>query len=620
MGFAVIFTRLSDGIGREAAIILAYLLFAAFSLGAGRAHTLNQLIALRVFQGIGGSGLYSMIMVVGVEVTPSKYWGALSGIIGMTLAIGSVLVFGLQQGGSTIYAWSSATIISTLTLAGACWTGFFMWTSWLSHGKIHGLRAIFPINIALARPLGPSIILILLSGCGLLSTLDGGRDFYSPTYGYEFILGLGVGLTFSSSTLLASLTSKPEDVAAAQGALSQARILGGSIGLAMATIVLNNRISDNLAGVVDPLGIKSIQQSVNAVVTLSPTNQALVRRAYSDAFNEQMRICAYLSAAGLLISLATYQKAPPSVAAMREKQKMRVEDHICQILMVHGFGTNAAIFEAQTAPLRALLPAHWDYHFVQAPLDCGPAPGIEHFYPDQTYKCWYHIPSLTEIASGHEYLYNIVEDEGPFDGAMMLASLLLHHTNSAPHSSPPFRSVILMNGYMPWSASPDLGLDVTPCVITHQEIPTTLVETEHLLKSIGQKDDPSHRTSGSPENGPYGSLYPPMLQQQHPSPAAISISQPPHPHQSSSTYTSRRFFPEIDKIRISIPTAHILGTQDALFESGAKMTEMCDAKVMRVYKHARGHEIPTRWGRNGVRDVEKIRDVIEKTVQRAEFG
>lgn len=90
-GFATIFARLSDGIGREAAVILAYVLFAAFSLGGGLAQTLNQLIALRVLQGIGGAGLYSMFMVVGPEITPVQHWGVLSGIIGITLAVGSVL-------------------------------------------------------------------------------------------------------------------------------------------------------------------------------------------------------------------------------------------------------------------------------------------------------------------------------------------------------------------------------------------------------------------------------------------------------------------------------------------------------------------------------------------------
>ena len=91
IGFAIIFTRLSDGIGRQPAVIFAYVLFAAFSLGGGLARTLNQLIALRVLQGIGGSGLYSMLMVIGVEITPVQYWGALSGMIGGVLATGSVL-------------------------------------------------------------------------------------------------------------------------------------------------------------------------------------------------------------------------------------------------------------------------------------------------------------------------------------------------------------------------------------------------------------------------------------------------------------------------------------------------------------------------------------------------
>ena len=90
-GFAIIFTRLSDGIGRQPAVIIAYVLFAAFSLGGGLAQTLGQLIALRFLQGIGGAGLYSMLMVIGVEITPVQYWGGLSGMIGLILATGSVL-------------------------------------------------------------------------------------------------------------------------------------------------------------------------------------------------------------------------------------------------------------------------------------------------------------------------------------------------------------------------------------------------------------------------------------------------------------------------------------------------------------------------------------------------
>lgn len=91
MGFAIIFARLSDGIGRQEATIIAWLFFGAFSLGGGLSKTLNQLIGFRVLQGIGGSGLYSMIMVIGAQITPINHWGTFSAMIGVTIATGSIL-------------------------------------------------------------------------------------------------------------------------------------------------------------------------------------------------------------------------------------------------------------------------------------------------------------------------------------------------------------------------------------------------------------------------------------------------------------------------------------------------------------------------------------------------
>lgn len=53
---------------------------------------------------------------------------------------------------------------------------------------------------------------LILLGSGLLSTLSGGKEFYKPTYGYQFILGLGVGLTFSAGTVLTNLANNADDV------------------------------------------------------------------------------------------------------------------------------------------------------------------------------------------------------------------------------------------------------------------------------------------------------------------------------------------------------------------------------------------------------------------------
>jgi MFS family permease len=56
LGFAVFFARISDVTGRRNAFIAAYVIFFGFSIGCGFAQTMNQLIACRALQGIGGSG------------------------------------------------------------------------------------------------------------------------------------------------------------------------------------------------------------------------------------------------------------------------------------------------------------------------------------------------------------------------------------------------------------------------------------------------------------------------------------------------------------------------------------------------------------------------------------
>ena len=87
----------------------------------------------------------------------------------LLLAASTLLVFALQEGGSTTFSWNSSTIVAILTVSGACWVTFFAWISWLSFGGFHELRAIFPFEIALTRPVGPAIMYVappgLLSSC-----------------------------------------------------------------------------------------------------------------------------------------------------------------------------------------------------------------------------------------------------------------------------------------------------------------------------------------------------------------------------------------------------------------------------------------------------------------------
>jgi MFS family permease len=90
-GFAVIFARISDGIGRKAACIVAWVFFAGFSLGAGLSQSMSQLIAFRTLQGIGGSGLFSLCMIVLPQITPVRLWGLMSGLVGTAFVCSYVL-------------------------------------------------------------------------------------------------------------------------------------------------------------------------------------------------------------------------------------------------------------------------------------------------------------------------------------------------------------------------------------------------------------------------------------------------------------------------------------------------------------------------------------------------
>ena len=88
----------------------------------------------------------------------------------------------------------------------------------------------------------------------------------------------------------------------------------------MATILLNKKLKNDLTGVLDPAQLQALQRSLDTISALSPKDQGLVARIYTSAFNEQMRICTYLCAAALIAAVATYQKAPASVAAMKDRQ------------------------------------------------------------------------------------------------------------------------------------------------------------------------------------------------------------------------------------------------------------------------------------------------------------
>lgn len=91
VGLAVPITALSDVIGRFNAWLLAEAIFTAFSLACGFAQSLSQLIAFRCLQGVGGSGLYALGIVIWQEAsTPDqRIW--MGACIGFVVALAGVM-------------------------------------------------------------------------------------------------------------------------------------------------------------------------------------------------------------------------------------------------------------------------------------------------------------------------------------------------------------------------------------------------------------------------------------------------------------------------------------------------------------------------------------------------
>lgn len=73
------------------AVVIAWILFSAFALASGLATSLNQLIVFRALQGIGGSGLFSLTMIVLPEISPAKHWGLMSGLVGICFGSSSIV-------------------------------------------------------------------------------------------------------------------------------------------------------------------------------------------------------------------------------------------------------------------------------------------------------------------------------------------------------------------------------------------------------------------------------------------------------------------------------------------------------------------------------------------------
>lgn len=451
LGSAVFFSRIADVVGRRNAFVTAFVIFFSFSLGCGFSQNMNALIACRALQGIGGSGLFSVTMIIFPEVCPPKSRNYIAPVIGAVVSTSGVLgpvlgglftayttwrwvfwingplgfvsmalfyvswpdaqflptiqkrswkdldflgsllvisaavliVFAFQDAGYSHAEnpWVRATFIAPLVAGLICWIGLFAWegifercwiakmaalplvlvrnrvfaavilnTIFLGFAYLSTLFAV-PLRLQVVNGKSPVtagiMMLPMLAGTGFGSAITGAlskrKNRLSETMtvasvlvtlglalettvsdsselepkflGFLVFIGLGYGMITASATMFTALESPITEHAPAQGIISQSRMLGGSIGIAMSTAVLAVQQRAQLGGVIPPEGPA-------ALVSTPPAD---IRKTYNDAFTKTMQVCAIIAGVGVLLTLGTYRRNRVSLDEQRGEQ-VRLEN------------------------------------------------------------------------------------------------------------------------------------------------------------------------------------------------------------------------------------------------------------------------------------------------------
>ncbi|KAG6045122.1 hypothetical protein E4U39_002714 [Claviceps sp. Clav50 group G5] len=153
-----------------------------------------------------------------------------------------------------------------------------------------------------------------LLGTGLMTTVSGDSERAIAQYGFQAIFGLGVGLSFSAATIMTNvMATEPHERAPAQGAVAQARVLGGCVGLSLCTILFNLHATQNLRGHLTDAELGMIHRSPLLGLQLPTKLRELVRTVYIEAFGLEIKVIAISCAIMVVISLFTLEKQPPSI-------------------------------------------------------------------------------------------------------------------------------------------------------------------------------------------------------------------------------------------------------------------------------------------------------------------
>ncbi|OQD81649.1 hypothetical protein PENANT_c026G00598 [Penicillium antarcticum] len=170
------------------------------------------------------------------------------------------------------------------------------------------------VNIASSRGRIPFVYTLLVGcvvhtvGMGLLSTITTSHGFHATDIVYEAIAGAGMGIIMGVLVLSIPYVVEDRDLAIATGAVVQFRFLGGAIGLAIASNILNGRLAHHLKGALTNHELHLFLENVKSIDYLSPHLQHQVKDVFAGSYSTQLRVMIGFAGAQIFAILLLLKK------------------------------------------------------------------------------------------------------------------------------------------------------------------------------------------------------------------------------------------------------------------------------------------------------------------------